>query len=196
MIDDMLRATVCDSAYWPPTTPGAGNALPTSPTPLPPPFPARRSASPDWGSSARTPRRGRRPARSRQAHRARRRSRRYNPGQPTAVGPKKPPRLPMALIQAMPDAAAVPVSTIDGMVQTVGLQHVRSRHDRLPAYDGSRSTYPTPRRVWISRGSPCRFCGGGRNVGLDDPGVTAEVVVPHVVEDLRLGQHPLGLSMK
>jgi hypothetical protein len=27
---------------------------------------------------------------------------------PTAVGPKKPPRLPMPLIQAMPGAAALP----------------------------------------------------------------------------------------
>src|ERR1700761_5243498 len=37
--------------------------------------------------------------------------------QPTAVGPKKPPRLPIELIQAMPDAAAVPVRIIEGNVQ-------------------------------------------------------------------------------
>src|SRR5262245_38722300 len=30
------------------------------------------------------------------------------------------------------------------------------------------------------------------HVGLDDPGVTAEVVVPHVVEDLHLGKHAVG----
>jgi hypothetical protein len=30
------------------------------------------------------------------------------------VGPKKPPRLPTELIQAIPEAAAVPVRIIDG----------------------------------------------------------------------------------
>src|SRR5215475_14740673 len=32
------------------------------------------------------------------------------------------------------------------------------------------------------------------HVGLDDPGVAAEVVVPHMVEDLHLGQHPVGVA--
>ena len=34
------------------------------------------------------------------------------------------------------------------------------------------------------------------DVGLDDVGVAAEVVVPHVVEDLRLGQHAPGFCMR
>ena len=33
-----------------------------------------------------------------------------------------------------------------------------------------------------------------RDVGLDDAVVTAEVVAPHVVEDLPLGQHPAGVG--
>src|SRR6201996_5209265 len=33
-----------------------------------------------------------------------------------------------------------------------------------------------------------------RDVGLDDPGVTAEVVVPDVVEDLHLRQHAIGVG--
>src|SRR5215467_9446356 len=32
------------------------------------------------------------------------------------------------------------------------------------------------------------------HVGLDDPGVAAEVVVPHMVEDLHLGKHPVGVA--
>src|SRR5260221_8031696 len=33
-----------------------------------------------------------------------------------------------------------------------------------------------------------------RDVGLHDPGIPAEVVVPDVVEDLHLGQHPVGVA--
>src|SRR5215471_2056000 len=32
------------------------------------------------------------------------------------------------------------------------------------------------------------------HVGLDDPGVAAEVVVPHMVENLHLGQHPVRVA--
>src|SRR5215470_18522922 len=32
------------------------------------------------------------------------------------------------------------------------------------------------------------------HVRLDDPGVAAEVVVPHMVEDLHLGQHPVRVA--
>src|SRR5487761_124389 len=32
------------------------------------------------------------------------------------------------------------------------------------------------------------------HVGLDDPGVATEVVVPHVVKDLHLRQHPVGVA--
>src|SRR5580698_3227341 len=34
------------------------------------------------------------------------------------------------------------------------------------------------------------------DVGLDDVGVTPEVVVPHVIEDLALRQHPPGVEEK
>ena len=39
---------------------------------------------------------------------------------PIRVGPRKPPRLPTALISAMPPAAAVPDSMAVGSVQKVG----------------------------------------------------------------------------
>src|SRR6516165_5390285 len=32
------------------------------------------------------------------------------------------------------------------------------------------------------------------HVRLDDPGVTAEVVIPHMVENLHLGQHPVRVA--
>src|ERR1700745_3220185 len=32
------------------------------------------------------------------------------------------------------------------------------------------------------------------HVGLHDAGVATEVVVPHVVQDLHLGQHPVGVA--
>src|SRR5215470_12230327 len=32
------------------------------------------------------------------------------------------------------------------------------------------------------------------HIGLDDPSVAAEVVIPYVVEDLHLGQHPVGVA--
>src|SRR5690606_41706241 len=35
-----------------------------------------------------------------------------------------------------------------------------------------------------------------RDVALHDAGVAVEVVLPHVVEDLRLGQHPVGVDRK
>ena len=40
-----------------------------------------------------------------------------------------------------------------GPLRRVSFRHVRLRHGPGHYDDGSRSTYPTPRRVWISRGS-------------------------------------------
>ena len=56
--------------------------------------------------------------RARRAPAGRRCSRRYTSrSHPIIVGPKNPPRLPIALISAMPAAAAVPPSSIGGIAQ-------------------------------------------------------------------------------
>ena len=50
----------------------------------------------------------------------------------------------------------------------------------------SRSTQPTPRRVCGNRFSPVSILRRRWDIGLDDVDVAAEIVVPHVVEDLGL----------
>ena len=53
-----------------------------------------------------------------------------------------------------------------------------------------RRTYPTPRSVCRSRGSfGVDLLAQVRHVGLDDARFAAEVVLPHVVEDLGLREH-------
>jgi len=42
-----------------------------------------------------------------------------------AVGPKKPPRLPMEFIQAMPEAAAVPVRNVESIAMRLFFRDIR-----------------------------------------------------------------------
>ena len=60
---------------------------------------------------------------------------------------------------------------------------------------GVRSVYPTPLMVWISGGPELvDLLAQVADVGLDDVGVAVEVVLPHVVEDLRLRERPAGVE--
>ena len=69
------------------------------------------------------------------------------------------------------------------------------RHRRDGTYSAGLRTYPTPRIVWIiGDAAGVDLLAKVGDVELDDVGLAAEVVVPHPVEDLGLGQHPLGVA--
>src|SRR5947209_5228863 len=75
----------------------------------------------------------------------------------------------------------------------------RARNDSLTAAPASRLRFSQrvpdePDRLDERRTETVELLAQIAHVRLDDVGVAAEVVVPHRVQDLRLGEHALGVA--
>src|SRR5690349_20725892 len=102
----------------------------------------------------------------------------------------------------MASALAAPVSTSSAVTRastaatSLTRSGVRSRKDFTCSGLQAQDVPDAPDGVDQPRVGHVDLAPQVRDVGLDDAVVATEVVVPHVVEDLRLGQHQAGAEQQ